>query len=45
MLSEKQLEILQERRAKVLAGGGAEKLLERHPQGLVGARERPPAPL
>ncbi|HCB12116.1 MAG TPA: methylmalonyl-CoA carboxyltransferase, partial [Gammaproteobacteria bacterium] len=40
MLSEKQLEILRERRAKVLAGGGEDKLQERHAKGLMGARER-----
>ncbi|MCK7496685.1 MAG: hypothetical protein MZW92_41590 [Comamonadaceae bacterium] len=40
MLSEKQLEILRERRAKVLAGGGEDKLQERHAKGLLGARER-----
>lgn len=40
MLSEKQMAILQERRAKVLAGGGADKLQERHAKGLLGARER-----
>ena len=40
MLSEKQLEILRERRAKVLAGGGADKIQERHAKGLLSARER-----
>jgi len=40
MLSEKQLEILRERRAKVLAGGGDDKIKERHEKGLLGARER-----
>jgi acetyl-CoA carboxylase carboxyltransferase component len=40
MLSEKLLDILQERRAKVLAGGGDDKLQERHAKGLMGARER-----
>ena len=40
MLSEKQLDILRERRAKVLAGGGEDKLQERHAKGLMGARER-----
>ena len=40
MLSEKQLDILRERRAKVLAGGGEDKLQERHAKGLLGARER-----
>ena len=40
MLSEKLLDILQERRAKVLAGGGEDKLQERHAKGLLGARER-----
>ena len=40
MLSEKQLEILRERRAKVLAGGGEDKIKERHEKGLLGARER-----
>ena len=40
MLSPKQLELLREKRAKVIAGGGAKKLQERHAKGLLGARER-----
>ncbi|TVQ40679.1 MAG: acyl-CoA carboxylase subunit beta [Geminicoccaceae bacterium] len=40
MLSTKQLALLRERRAKVLAGGGERKLEERHAKGLMGARER-----
>ena len=35
MLSEKLLEILRERRAKVLAGGGEDKLQERHTLSLI----------
>ena len=40
MIAEKHLDILHERRAKVLAGGGEDKLQERHAKGLLGARER-----
>ena len=40
MLSEKLVEILHERRSKVLAGGGEDKIQERHNKGLLGARER-----
>ena len=39
-LSGKSLEELERRRAAVLAGGGAEKLRERHAKGVLGARER-----
>jgi acetyl-CoA carboxylase carboxyltransferase component len=40
MLSTKQLELLRQRRAEVRAGGGREKLEQRHARGLLGARER-----
>jgi acetyl-CoA carboxylase carboxyltransferase component len=40
MLSEKLLEILRKRHAKLLEGGGEDKLKERHAKGLMGARER-----
>ncbi len=40
MLSEKHLEILRERRAKILAGGGEKKIRARHEKGLMSARER-----
>ncbi len=40
MIAEKHLDILHERRAKVLAGGGEDKLQERHAKGLLTARER-----
>ena len=40
MISEKLLEVLRERHAKLLAGGGEDKLKERHAKGLMGARER-----
>jgi acetyl-CoA carboxylase carboxyltransferase component len=40
MLSKQQLDLLRERRTKVQAGGGEDKLQARHAKGLLGARER-----
>lgn len=40
MILEKYIETLRDRRAQIIAGGGVEKLAERHQKGLLGARER-----